>query len=397
MRLRPESTPDLLRFGTPASMRAAGRLVALAGVAGALCALTLPEFAGGQRLLVLAASAAALLAGWLTLLWDDRLEIRVPERTYRRARGFWPLRREAAGSLDEFERLALITHEYTNAYGERETRCALRLEGVGRSLVVCTDWPGEDPVASAARLAERTGLLFRPPEEQAGQTPGAVAAVARRGWILWAGMACATAAMMWPVLTGRQDRGARSREHDRRPGRRAELRASPMDQAEFLFFTQRDYPAAERKLREHLDTNPNDPQAHNLLAYALAEQGNLEGALEEAYRANKLAPENYMILDTVAEMHQRRKEWDKAIRWYRRAIAAGEDQGIAETWCKYGMTLLAAGRKAEARQYLDMAARNPYSPWQRTAAEVLAQFDHPANLHRPRPLGPFLPRGRNVL
>lgn len=98
--------------------------------------------------------------------------------------------------------------------------------------------------------------------------------------------------------------------------------------------------------------------SHNANAYQYANQGDLENALKEANLALKAAPTSANILDTVGEMHQRRKEYAKAAPYYKQAIHLLPAGQATETEAKYGQMLLDMGQKKEAVKHLQIAARD---------------------------------------
>jgi hypothetical protein len=113
-----------------------------------------------------------------------------------------------------------------------------------------------------------------------------------------------------------------------------------------------------------------DANYYNNLAYRYANQGNLSNALNAANRALQLAPNDGNILDTVAEMYQRRKAYATAAQFYVRALANQSGGGIPETHEKYGETLLALGKKQEAVRQWKQAAQDPGSWGQKARAKL---------------------------
>jgi hypothetical protein len=118
----------------------------------------------------------------------------------------------------------------------------------------------------------------------------------------------------------------------------------------------------------------NDSRAYNQLAYSQAARGDLKSAMDCANRALRAAPNDGGILDTVGEMHQRRKEYPAAIRFYTRALAHQSGGGLTETHAKLGETLVVVGRKAEGIPHLRRAARDMSSPWGERARNKLKQI-----------------------
>lgn len=113
---------------------------------------------------------------------------------------------------------------------------------------------------------------------------------------------------------------------------------------------------------------------YNNLAYAYANQGKLDLALNAARTALRMAPQNGNILDTVAEMHQRRKEYRQAATYYALAISRQPNGGMTETHEKYGETLIALGDKANGIRHLQTAARDARSPYGARALQQLQKL-----------------------
>jgi tetratricopeptide (TPR) repeat protein len=122
------------------------------------------------------------------------------------------------------------------------------------------------------------------------------------------------------------------------------------------YFRQGKYGESEREYRFALKISPGQPDFLNMLAYAVAEQGRLDDALETAKAALKAAPDNWMIIDTVAEMYQRREQYATAAAYYEQALQGPRNPEKAETHCKYGETLIGLGRREEAVFHLQQGA-----------------------------------------
>jgi hypothetical protein len=78
----------------------------------------------------------------------------------------------------------------------------------------------------------------------------------------------------------------------------------------------------EKRLLEHLKHWPNDATSHNNLAWMYARcDKNLDAALLHAQRAVELSPHSAVLLDTLAEVHFRRKQYSLAISKMQECIA----------------------------------------------------------------------------
>jgi len=138
-------------------------------------------------------------------------------------------------------------------------------------------------------------------------------------------------------------------------------------------YSQGQHASAERLLRSSLAMDPSSAAARNMLAYALAGQGRLDEALEAAREAVRLSPRDGSILDTLAEMHQRRHEWQQAAEHYERALRLQGGGGIAETRVKLAETLLQLNRRDEAVRHLRIASGQE-DPWAARARAHLGRL-----------------------
>jgi len=323
--------------------------------------------------LLLLGTALFFALGWMAALWDERLELNTEIGVYRYARGFWPFRQTRTGAMEEFTRLVWRAYERTNGYGEIERRYVLRLESPWRSPVLSAGW--EDPAAqeTAIHLSARLRLpldqqvVFRPVKDANRVLARAAIGAA------WTGMIAVAVVMLWPVLSGskplRLPRWTQTPPFGGRTEATFERGWSAYRRGEFQ--------TAESLFRDAIRENPRSAEAHNMLAYALAEQGKLDPALEAAHKALDLAPDAGYIMDTVAEMYERRQEWKTAVRYYERALRHPDAWDMTETHAKYGRTLLALGRRQEAINQLQRAARTPFGPWGRMARQMLNDLQTP--------------------
>lgn len=117
---------------------------------------------------------------------------------------------------------------------------------------------------------------------------------------------------------------------------------------------QRDLEAAEARFRSVLDLQPNNVAALNNIASIMA-AANRPGALDFAQKANQLAPNSEILLDTLAAALAADKQVAKAIETQKAAIALAP----ADLMLKLNMAKLQlqAGDKAAARTELDALNR----------------------------------------
>ncbi|NOT60509.1 MAG: protein kinase [Acidobacteria bacterium] len=150
-----------------------------------------------------------------------------------------------------------------------------------------------------------------------------------------------------------------------------------------------DFPQAEQEFQLALRLNPNDATAHRWYAFALAVQGRLEEALQEAQRARELDPLSssnysglsriYCSLDQpeaalrfvrqglnlalatsfgihveVGLVHLQLAPYDEALAAFRQAVALGEPYEAASY---IGLAYALSGRRAEAARVLNEVER----------------------------------------
>jgi len=114
-----------------------------------------------------------------------------------------------------------------------------------------------------------------------------------------------------------------------------------------------DYASAERHYRAALEIAPESAITLNNVAWAMARQGK-PGAVEYAERANRLAPDQPAMMDTLGYALSQAGQHERAIEVQRRAVAAQPGTHL------YKLTLahiyIQAGRRTEATRTLDELA-----------------------------------------
>ena len=88
-----------------------------------------------------------------------------------------------------------------------------------------------------------------------------------------------------------------------------------------------DYPTAERRYRELLLVQPEQPVALNNIAWLLMQQGK-PGALDFAERAVKAAPEQAPLIDTLAQALAAEKRFPEAIAEQKKALALAPEASV---------------------------------------------------------------------
>jgi putative PEP-CTERM system TPR-repeat lipoprotein len=136
-------------------------------------------------------------------------------------------------------------------------------------------------------------------------------------------------------------------------------KARPAD-SRFLFFlagvsiADRKYDQAETQLKQVLRLDPDNPTAVNNLAWVLWAQKK-PGALEAAERANQLAPDQPMFMDTLALVLGEQGQLPRALELQKRAVALKPDApGLRLTLARLEAR---AGNKTDARKELDELAK----------------------------------------
>lgn len=375
MQLLSKANAETLRFGIPTGTQRWRRLAALIASGLTACVLLSPLPPGRMHGLLLAGAGLLFVAGWLAALWDEALELDTAQGLYRYRRGFWPFRRTRTGPMTALSRLTWQTRERIDAQRAVERRYALRLAAPGRTLVLSAGREDAQAREAAYQLAARLDL---PLEQEVVSRPALDRSPVMARVVIgtaWMGMLLVVVVMLWPVLSGSRPIRWPSRPDVRGPGSAFPFLSRGAFERGWAAYERGDFPTAESHFRTEIRDNPYSAEAYNMLAYALAEQGKLDAALGAAQEALKHAPDAGYILDTVAEMHERRGEYDRAADYYRRALVRTEIAVQAETRAKYGRTLLALGRRDEAIAQLKRAASFADSRWSRLARQLLRDLN----------------------
>ncbi len=360
MRQLASSHPALIRFGYPELIRSRGRAACLVATAMLLVVSLAGDPQSDWWLPTLVSIALLAGAGVVAMLHVASLEVDLRDRTYRFQPGPLRLYRQISGSTDEFRRLQTVCGPgggVVQIVGERGT------------WTVCR---GEDPlgVAQTARqVAEVLGTPTGPADTR--QTEGQRLARRLTRLIGWGATACLATALVAPIAGVvvpemlADPPGARAA--------RAQARESYRQGIARYWF--RDYRGAAAVLREAARTGDDAANALNMLAYAYAEQGRLDEALATARQALREAPLDPNIIDTVGEMHERRREFKRAAVFYERALRRMRPEASTQTHAKLGRTLIALGRRQEARAQLRQAlAYGVFDQWTGMADRLARQL-----------------------
>jgi len=133
------------------------------------------------------------------------------------------------------------------------------------------------------------------------------------------------------------------------------------------------YSAMESDISAILAIHPDNANALNALGYSLADRGvRLTEAHEMLSKALALDPDNPYILDSMGWVEYRLGNFDKALPFLRKALAAMPD---GEVYAHLGMVLIATGAEQDARELLQRGlAENPGNPDIEKALSSLNRF-----------------------
>lgn len=137
------------------------------------------------------------------------------------------------------------------------------------------------------------------------------------------------------------------------------IKAHPKDVAFRLYLgdvatARKDYPAAIQHYRSVVDQQPENALALNNLAWA-AGQMKSPKAIEYAEKANKLAPNQPALMDTLAMLMADKGDTAGAITLLRKALEISPQ--AAALHLNLARVLISAGKKDEARSELDTLAK----------------------------------------
>jgi hypothetical protein len=369
-------TSDRLTFLRPNTARWPGVAAIGVGTVMAISSRFVSAVTTWATPVLLAIGVAVAVAGLVMALWDSRIDLDLKDGRYQRTEGLPPFRRTVVGSASDFQRLVLVTRQTLDPYGDEGLWHSLTLEGPRGRVTLLYGYTDAAARDIAYRIAARLGQVVEertlaPNEpDDAGLRTRRVATGA-----VWTGFAGVVIVMFWPVISGARPLWQRPRQ--RGPSSTQPRSVMPAPIGAFSegwdLYRQGSYQEAEVKFRQAAMARTEDPEPLNMLAYALAEQNKLDEALKTAQEALSLAPDSGNIIDTVAEMYERRGDLKLAATNYERALAFISEGEDTETHCKYARTLIGLGRKAEAKPHLIRAAQTQLHPYGRLAVQLLRE------------------------
>ncbi len=123
--------------------------------------------------------------------------------------------------------------------------------------------------------------------------------------------------------------------------------------------------ASSAERQEEREKTDKLAETHVLLGSSYLQRGQLDVAKEELDKALKIAPDHSQANNIMAVLQWRFKDYDKAERLFRKALASDEKNASAQH--NYGAFLCDRGKITEGVRHFDAAAANPLYPY---AAEV---------------------------
>jgi hypothetical protein len=298
-------------------------------------------------------------------LWLETIKLDMESREMRTSRGIAPILKTNVRPIPDGAAVLLSTRNSVNFVGDPVSRGSVWISDGEKK------WRIEAGELDAmTTLAYEIGGKLRIPVDHAAWGTRNTARILT--WSTWMAMMAVILVMLWPTLNG--SRPIRLIDWNRNWNNSYQEPAAISQYRNGLTaYYRNDFEQAERLIRKALEDRPHNAAMMNMLAYAQAGRNKLDEALNTARNALAADPKNGNIADTVAEMLQRRGEFEDAAVMYEEALRLQDTQtgGIEETHTKYGETLLALGRRREALKELNRASQFG-SQWAARAREVLA-------------------------
>lgn len=142
-----------------------------------------------------------------------------------------------------------------------------------------------------------------------------------------------------------------------------------------LYLDKGDLATAQKYYSDALVSDPNFAVANANMAWVDAQQNkNLDIALGMAQKAKSEMPEVPSITDTLAWVLYKKGNYSGAIPLFEECVRKSPDS--AEFHYHFGMTLLASGQKAKAKDQIEVALRGKLANDDaKEAHQALAQLD----------------------
>jgi tetratricopeptide (TPR) repeat protein len=353
-------------------LRMFGKLVVLLSLAGVALAVSLSDVPSPVYLGILIVASVLAILGGFAATWTQTLLLDFESSVCISTRGPQFLAKAKVTSLVEVDYVLLCREAPADSAALDNARYSLSIVFPDKQISIFGRRIDENPDQLANTIADQLDKPLRVTElyREAREAPK------NPTWasgVMWTAMLTVAGIMLWPVISGSRPLISQSGS-----GRRGLFTISDASSVGYdqgvRQYQVGDYVQAEKTLRAAQKESPHDAEIVNMLAYSLAEQGRLDEALETANRALKLAPISGNIIDTVAEMHERRKEFVPAADLYAKALQHMAVEDTGETNTKFGRTLIALDRNSEAKQHLLDAIKYPSFRWDPLARRLLKEL-----------------------
>ena len=364
-------------------LRMAGKLLILFSLAGVALATSLPDVPPAAYFTILFAAGILVILGGIVSFWTQTVLLDFENAVCVSKCGPQFMARLNTIPLADSDHV-LLTREGQDETGEVDSaRCSLSVAFPERQILLFNRRKDEGTVELANTIADHLDRPLRVTELY----PESRVAPRNTWWVsgvMWTAMLTVAGIMLWPVISGSRPLLAQFGGGRKGIFADSETVLTPYQKG-VSQYGMGQFVEAEKTFREAHKATPKDAEIVNMLAYSLAEQGKMDAALETANEALKLEPGSGNITDTVAEMYERRKEFEPAAEWYARALQRIDIKEAAETNTKYARTLIALDRKSEAKKHLLNAVKFPNPRWDQYARRLLLKLDPTIKLPRPIP------------
>jgi len=337
-----ECTNILFEGDRPVSV--SGRFLVLLSLAVAATVASLPDLSYVAYIASLIAASTFTVLGGMMSFWTNTVLLDFKHAVCIRRRGFLLFTKVESLSQDTIERI-ILRREDLDRFGSTDSSIySLLIFFPGKEVVLFNRWSDERAIHLSNVISDRLELPLRVEEIQGNPGPNTTQGPAWLSGVMWIAMLSVAGVMLWPVISGSRPIIAQSTGGRRGLSFVSDSRFQTYQQGISEYYAGR-FAEAEKSFRRAEKENPGSAEILNMLAYSLAEQGKMDDALDTANSALKLAPLSGNIIDTVAEMHERRNELSSAAELYSKALKYMKPSDSGETNTKFGRTLIALSRK----------------------------------------------------
>jgi type IV pilus assembly protein PilF len=124
------------------------------------------------------------------------------------------------------------------------------------------------------------------------------------------------------------------------------------------YYRNGEYELARDRLLMSIEKEPNNPDAHTVLALTYEQLDNIRLATDSYEEAVRMAPKNFSVLNTYAVFLCRYAEYDKAQEYFERAINIRENDDSEITLTNAGVCMLEKPDPVQAEKYFRAALDN---------------------------------------